>query len=189
MDLEWYAKNTGLKGKRIKHVLFVCMGNTCRSPACEFEFKQLTHWWESLRSASRGTLQAAEDLPMAEEMQKAIGDKLASFLTSHRAHMISSGDVDGSDLVLAVDLSTRDRLRAMFPAAAKKIFTLKEFTHEAKADPNIANPWLPPEKRPKPGTVAYHNYMQGYAKTIESIRIEVRKLVDILYQLNAAAKS
>ncbi|MFH0870063.1 MAG: hypothetical protein V1866_03325 [archaeon] len=188
MNLEWYLKNTNLAGKRIRHVLFVCKGNTCRSPAAEYEFKQLTHWWESLKSSSRGTLKDAEDLPVASEMQKVIGNRMASFLTSHRSRLVSSGDVKKADLVLAVDTQTRNHLKGMFPAAIKKIFTVKEFTQRGGGDLNITNPWFPPEKRPKPGTRQYHDYIQGYAATIESIRAEVRRVVDILYALNEAAK-
>ncbi|HLF55176.1 MAG TPA: hypothetical protein VI612_05670 [Candidatus Nanoarchaeia archaeon] len=193
-SLEWYQKTS-----KIELVLFICSGNTCRSPSAEYFFNKTTGWWGA-KAFSRGTQVDAilaalrsrginiQSLMIEDEVKKVIGDKTATFLSKHEATQVASGDLKGADLVLTMETSIRDQLRKDYPKYAYKIFTLKGFidqTDDGSANLNIGNPFLPPAVRKKegitPGKVKYYEYIQNYMRILDLIKVYVRRLVEILY--------
>ncbi|HIH11595.1 TPA: hypothetical protein HA241_05360, partial [Candidatus Woesearchaeota archaeon] len=103
MDLKWYTSLEWYKKTRkFRKVLFVCSGNTCRSPSAEYFFRTMTHWWSGINAFSRGT-KVNETIAMLQlrgidvneyviepEVKKTIGDlKTTSFLHKHRPIQIS----------------------------------------------------------------------------------------------------
>ena len=209
MDLKWYRSlEWFLKTKKVKRVLFVCSGNSCRSPAAVYYFNKFTHWWSGVSSFSRGTevnkilqtLQARgiyiKKLMIEPESKKVIGDRESKFLGGHVATQISAKDVLKANLVLTMEKLIRDELRAAYPDAAPKIFTLKGFvdkTDDSSSNLDIGNPFIPPAIRKKDATVEgkvkYYRYLQNYAKIFAEIELYVRKVVEIIYLLKTEKRS
>lgn len=209
MNLKWY-KSLELfnKTKKIKRILFICSGNTCRSPAAVYYFKEFTSWWSGISAFSRGTevvailsaLQARginiNKLMVEPESKKVIGDKTSKFLSNHEATQISDEDIFKADLILTMEKSIRNKLRIDYPDFAYKIFTLKGFVTQTDNDLltnlDVGNPFLPPAVRKiqnvTEGKVAYYRYLQNYANIFEEIKIYVRKVVEIIYSLNTQKK-
>ncbi len=202
-QLEWYAKTP-----KVRRVLFVCSGNTCRSPSAAYYFNTTASWWSGLKAFSRGvevtsilaTLRAKgikiKSLMMEEEPKKVIGDRLSEFLAKHKAQQISSKDIAKADLIVTMEKGVRDRLKREFSPSAYKIFTLKGFVERTEngaiAELDIGNPFLPPaikrERGVTLGNVAYLRYLQNYAKILELIKAYVRRLIEILYLLREERK-
>src|SRR3989344_3810938 len=209
MDSRWYKSLEWFnKTKKVKRVLFVCSGNSCRSPAAVYYFNKFTHWWSGVSSFSRGTevnkilqtLQARgidiKRLMIEPESKRVIGDRESTFLTKHVATQISAKDVLKADLVLTMEKLIRDELRSAYPDAAYKIFTLKGFvdkTDDSSSNLDIGNPFIPPAIRKKEGAVdgkvGYYKYLQNYAKIFAEIELYVRKVVEIIYLLKTEKRS
>ncbi|WP_116999564.1 low molecular weight protein-tyrosine-phosphatase [Desertimonas flava] len=114
-------------------VLFVCLGNICRSPAAEAVFAAL--------AADRGV---AVEVDSAGTSDYHIGEtphqhtlaeaRRRGVPIDHRARQVTDGDFRQFDLLVAVDGSTARNLERMAPAGADlgRIVTL---------EPAVADPW------------------------------------------------
>jgi len=202
-SLEWFKRT-----KRVRRILFVCSGNSCRSPTAEYYFNRIAHWLKGVRAFSRGTevgrimaiLKSRgidiKHLMVEDEVKRVIGDKTSSFLKKHRARQVSAKDVVKADLVLTMEKSARDLLRAEYSGMAYKIFTLKGFIeqtdHMPAADLNIGNPFIPPVIREEKGIIigriGYYRYIQNYRVILEMIEGYVRRLIEIIYLLEEEKK-
>lgn len=107
-----------------KHILIICVGNICRSPAAEFLFRdRLRHRDIQVRSAG---LKAMVGYPMddnAMRVLKARGIDAAE----HRARQLNADMLRQADLVLAME---RDHLAAasrLAPEASGKLFLLDKW--------------------------------------------------------------
>ena len=85
-------------------VLFVCLGNICRSPLAEVIFNQLTEAERDfLSSDSAGTsIYHIGELP--DDRMQAIGEKHGMKLT-HRARQLNKDDFERFDYIIAMDKS------------------------------------------------------------------------------------
>ena len=202
MKLDWYKSLDWFKKTpKVRYVLFVCSGNTCRSPSAEYFFNKVArNAGLGVVAFSRGTEVKAileglkarginiDTLFLEPETVKAIGES-ASYMKKHAATQVSKGNISTADLVLTVEASVRDKLRAANPDAAYKIFTLKGFVsqNENSSGLDIGNPFMPPPIRKKEGIVegkvGYYKYIQNYAKVFAEIQVLVRQLIEILYLL------
>ena len=114
-------------------ILFVCLGNICRSPTAEIVFRDLAAREAPelvLTADSAGTggyhIGAAPD-PRTQEAARRRGYDLSS----RRARSVEPQDFAAFDLLLAVDRSTRSILRARAPEHAHpRIRLLLEFAPE-----------------------------------------------------------
>jgi L-threonylcarbamoyladenylate synthase len=113
-------------------VLFVCSGNTCRSPMAEALARkiladrlgvpqdQLEQKGFSVLSAGAYALPGAKATPAAVE---AVGG-MGADLTRHRSRMLTPELVNQADLIFTMGRSHRDAVMALSPAAAGKVHTL-----------------------------------------------------------------
>ncbi len=92
-----------MKGHRPPAILFVCMGNICRSPTVEAIARtEFAHSGFDARVASAGT----EDYHVGEGADRraiAFAEAHGYALEAHRARQVRAGDFDAFDLVLAMD--------------------------------------------------------------------------------------
>ena len=105
-------------------VLFVCLGNICRSPTAEGVFRAMM---PEAQTDSCGTAAWHVGKPPYGPMQAAAGN--AGYdISDLRARQIARADFDGFDLILAMDAQNVLDLEAMRPAGnATPIRVFTEF--------------------------------------------------------------
>ena len=135
-ELKWAQCKMEIK------VLFVCLGNICRSPAAEILFehhlKQLgresffyldscgTGGWHQGEKADKRMRQTVEANGLA---------------ITHRARQILEDDFSNFDYILAMDDQNLKDLIAMNEAARKKIFLLSDLSEDYISQ-NIPDPYF-----------------------------------------------
>ncbi|MGP4072324.1 low molecular weight protein arginine phosphatase [Piscibacillus sp. B03] len=120
----------------MKRVLFVCTGNTCRSPMAEAILK---HKRPNLEVQSAGIFAGLgqEANPKAVE---ALSEK--GIECSHRSQPLTDDLLDWADVILTMTATHKLNIEMDYPKYRKKVFTLKEFTRREDEDlnPDIADP-------------------------------------------------
>jgi protein-tyrosine phosphatase len=114
-------------------VLFVCLGNICRSPTAEAVFREL---------ARREAAELALHVDSAGTHGYHVGDppderaivaarRRGYDLTALRARVIDAGDFERFDLVVAMDEEVHGRLRRIAPQAyASRLVLFMDFAPE-----------------------------------------------------------
>ncbi|WP_223066006.1 low molecular weight protein arginine phosphatase [Paenibacillus caui] len=111
-------------------ILFVCTGNTCRSPMAEGMFRQMAlaaGLSVEVQSAGVAAIPGMSISRHAEAVlrDRQIEDKLTS--TPMNAEL-----TDWADLILTLTQSHKRQLMQAFPSAAGKTFVLKEYVEDAE---------------------------------------------------------
>jgi protein-tyrosine phosphatase len=104
-----------MHGNEVKSILFVCLGNICRSPLAEGVFGQvLRERGLSLKLDSAGTRAwhvGSPPDPRSIEVARRFGIDIGA----QRARRIAPEDFDDFDLILAMDETNLAELRALAP--------------------------------------------------------------------------
>ena len=125
-----------------KRVLFVCLGNICRSPAAEGVFLHLLResGLESefeVDSAGTGGWHAGEQ---ADRRMRAAAQKRGVHLPS-LARQVRPSDFEHFDLILAMDSDNRDSLLSSAPAAHRhKVRLFREWDSEGRGE-DVPDPY------------------------------------------------
>ncbi len=128
-------------------VLFVCMGNICRSPTAEGIFRHLIRnsgddLWIEVDSAGTHAYHVGEKADgRARKTARARGIEMEDL----RARKVDFGDFYQADIILAMDQDNYHNLLAMAPEEAKdKIFMMMDFAPDHPAlevpDPYYGGP-------------------------------------------------
>ena len=123
--------------KKEKKLIFVCSGNTCRSPLAKvlardiFDRAGLSQWLVD----SAGT--AALHGMSASGHALTAAHTLGLDLSMHQSKPITPELAQKADLILVMTRAHKDMLLGAWPALAGKIHTIKEFVGESGdvADP------------------------------------------------------
>lgn len=142
-------------------VLFVCLGNICRSPTADGVLRQRiaeAGWADVVRVDSAGTgdwhLGKGPD-PRSTAAARERGYDLSSL----RARQVSAEDFAAFDYVLAMDRSNLDALRAMCPAQYTGHLSLFLDFHPRRGADGI------PEEVPDP----YYGDEQGFPQVLDLV--------------------
>jgi protein-tyrosine-phosphatase len=121
----------------LKRILFVCSGNTCRSPLAEAVARAaFARAGLDLTVASAG-VSAMEGMPASENSIR-VARKHRLDLSAHRARLLSGELVRGADLIVTMGHRHRDTVGVIEPAALAYTRLLADFGDDKGGE--IADP-------------------------------------------------
>ena len=125
----------------MKKILFVCLGNICRSPMAEFVFKDIVRKDGKERnfyieSAATSTEEVGSDMHYGT---KEILDRYKIPYKKHTARQLKKEDYDKFDYIIGMDSGNiRGILRIVGEDNQNKVYKLLDFANENR---DIADPW------------------------------------------------
>jgi protein-tyrosine phosphatase len=152
-------------------ILFVCMGNICRSPTAEGVMRRLVRdegLDGQIEIDSAGTGSWHVGAPPDERATAAARRRQIEL--EGEARQFSAADFDRFDLILAMDASNQRELLSLAPddAAREKVRLLREFDPEAsgRGDLDVPDP--------------YYGGEQGFEEVLDLVQAATRGLLDDL---------
>lgn len=133
-----------LKQKEKISVLFVCLGNICRSPAAEGIFRDIV---ERRGESDRYEIDSAGlysghagDLP---DRRMRLHAFQRGYNLTHHARPVRERDFDDFDLILSMDDSNYSRLRAFAPSAEaeRKVIRTTDFCRRHPGATHVPDPY------------------------------------------------
>lgn len=118
----------------MKRVLFVCTGNTCRSPMAEGLFNAIARQRGFQGEARSAGVLAAEGMPISDHTATILRERGCAAKAASQP--LTREMSEWADLILTMTIGHKRQVLEMFPEAVEKTFTLKEFaagTEEADA--------------------------------------------------------
>ncbi len=121
----------------MKQMLFVCTGNTCRSPMAEAIFKQIVAEAGLDIEVKSAGVSAMKGMPISDYSAQILTRKgIQANLTSSP---VTEQSMLESELILAMTMNHKRHLIEKYPQAMDKIFTLKEYVEDNKEVQQLIN--------------------------------------------------
>lgn len=117
----------------MKNILFVCTGNTCRSPMAEALLRAKAGDRFDVRSAG---VFAVDGGPAAHEAVQVLSER--GIDCHHQSKKLDEALIRWADVILTMTESHKHAVGVRFPESAGKVYTLKEYTDD---DPETAQKW------------------------------------------------
>jgi len=118
-----------------KNILFVCVGNICRSPAAEYWARaQLQKSGIDHLNIFSAGLDAMVGYSIAPEM-KTLLDQYQIDASAHQAQQLTAEHVNQSEIIFVMETWQKKELLIAFPGGRGKIFCLGQLHDEEVIDP------------------------------------------------------
>lgn len=132
-----------------KRLVFVCTGNTCRSPMAEYLLKhrmeeKYPYLLDKYEIISRGILYL-EGNPISEEVKNLLQEEGIN-VRDHRSRRLNREILLSSDLIIVMEKKHRDYILNIEPTLEPRIFLLSKFSPEGE-ERDIPDPISKPLER------------------------------------------
>ncbi len=121
-------------------IIFVCTGNTCRSPIAEFLTKSIFMQQDLHANISSAGTMVIEEEPMSSGAITALtnlhllGSELEREMSRHRSRLVNLDMIYDSDFIFAMAYEHKSFLLNNFPDQRDKIFILGDFVGSTRYD-------------------------------------------------------
>lgn len=150
------------------HVLFVCSGNTCRSPMAEALFTEQFKKQKKLPGnepiARSAGIYALDGSPASREAVKVMAE-MGIDIRGHRAQQLNDDLIQWADLILTMTEAHYQEIISQYGVPAEKTYTLANFSHSEQA--NVIDPF-------GSGLEAYHQCARQIQGMIREIIKKIR---------------
>jgi protein-tyrosine-phosphatase len=125
----------------VRHILFICTGNICRSPFAEGLLNKLVRekGLAGIRAGSAGLLALSGNAATA--MAQRVAAEQQVDLSGHKAKSVSEALLSWCDLALVMEKSQEKELLASYPEAAGKGLLLRHFARHGSRRRDIVDPY------------------------------------------------
>jgi protein-tyrosine phosphatase len=117
----------------IRSVLFVCMGNVCRSPLAAAYFGEEVRKNRCMIRVNSAGIDTHLGKP-AHALAEEIAYQQGFSLQYHSTTPLSQDLIEQSDLVLVMEIAQKDRLFRLYPRERHKVFLLGQFCRKGSLD-------------------------------------------------------
>jgi RpiB/LacA/LacB family sugar-phosphate isomerase len=157
----------------MKTILFVCTGNVCRSPMAEVLMREQLKGRNDLRvlSAGLGALDGQTATDVAVAVMSEIGLDISHFVSQS----LDSNLIEEADYIFTMTRQQQEAIATFYPAAAEKIFVVREFEEGEIIGRDIPDPIGQP--------------VEVYRRTRDQIRKAMPSILAFVEQTEAARRS
>ncbi|OEH93303.1 low molecular weight protein arginine phosphatase [Bacillus solimangrovi] len=120
----------------MKKILFVCTGNTCRSPMAEAIFNAKTGETFEAKSAGIFAAQGSSASPQAIQVLK---EKDIDF--SHSSRILDRDLLEWADVILTMTSGHKQVIKQQYPNVAEKVHVLQQFVDIDSDLVDISDPY------------------------------------------------
>lgn len=124
----------------IKKILFICLGNLCRSPMAEYLLRNRleSNGNTEIKVSSAGFLdQTGSHSP--EEIHTVMNEAGID-ISQHRSSPISLERIRESDLIIVMEVRQREKLVRQYPEEISRIFLLSQFDGQNPEEKDVNDP-------------------------------------------------
>ncbi len=114
------------------NILFICTGNTCRSPMAEGLLKQIARDFNLLVQVQSAGVAASFGSPASAHTDTILKNRGINH--NHASQPVTMELVQWSDLILTMTESHKHVLCRQFPGVDNKVFTVNEFADDKGRD-------------------------------------------------------
>lgn len=144
----------------MKRVLFVCLGNICRSPLGEAIFNHKASELGIVADSAGTAAYHVGENPDHRSIEVAQKHHVP---ISHKARKFVAEDFDKFDYIMAMDENNYEDMKALTSGKVEHLFLLREFDAESNGDLNVPDP--------------YYGGSEGFEKVFQMVSRSVDGLI------------